>query len=199
MTRFPRPLGEISSPDWLLELLSLDADVPLERNEAVRMAARDMLRHWGHKPAGRGKPAAEYLVRAVGEGALGSINVAVDVCNVVSLHAGLSIALVDLELARPPFRVDRGGEEDSYVFNPAGQEMALKGLVCLFDAQGPCGNPVKDAQRVKTHAGTTETLTIMWGVAGHEGRRDAALAWYLDMLGRVCSETEGVAVRMEEG
>ena len=198
-TRFPKPLGEMPTPDWVMELLSLEpppgvTEVPFERSDEVRMAARDLLRHWGHKPAGRGKPAAEYLVRAVDRGELGSINVAVDICNVVSLHAQISIALVDLGLARPPFRVDQGPEDGSYVFNPAGQEMSLKGLICLFDAQGPCGNPVKDAQRVKTHEGTTETLTVMWGVAGHEERRDRAIEWYREMLERVGAETAGVPV-----
>ena len=187
-TRFQRPLGEIQSPGWLLELLDLEAPVPLERDEALRMAVRDMLRHWGHRPAGRGKPASEYLVRAVGQGELSSINVAVDICNVVSLHSGLPIALLDLEQAAPPFRVDQGAEGESYVFNPAGQEMELKGLICLYDAHGPCANPVKDAQRVKTQDGTTGTLTVIWGVAGHEARRDAGLAWYRELLERVGGE-----------
>jgi DNA/RNA-binding domain of Phe-tRNA-synthetase-like protein len=182
-----------------MDLLALEAEAPVRRAEGLRLAVRDMLRHWGHKPAGRGKPAAEYLTRAVGQGALGSINVAVDICNVVSLHAGLSIALVDLDLARPPFRVDRGSEGERYVFNASGQEMELEGLICLFDADGPCGNPVKDAQRVKTHAGTTETLTVIWGVAGHEEARDAALAWYRDLLAQVSAATAPVAVRQAKG
>jgi len=193
-TRFPKPLGEIPAPDWLTELLAMDALAPLERSEEVRLAVRDMLRHWGHKPAGRGKPACEYLVRAVNQGKLGSINAAVDVCNAVSLHSGLPIALVDLGQARPPFRVAPGPEGESYVFNPAGQWMELKGLICLFDAQGPCANPVKDAQRTKTHKGTTDTLTVIWGVAGHEALREAALGWYRELLERVGAEVEAVAV-----
>ncbi|NNM04222.1 MAG: hypothetical protein HKO65_03895, partial [Gemmatimonadetes bacterium] len=142
-SRFPRPLGELPIPLWLVDLLELDADAPINRDEALRLAVRDMLRYWGHKPAGRGKPASEYLVRAVGEGVLESINAAVDVCNVVSLHSGFPIALVDLDLARPPFRVRPGTPEESYVFNASGQEMALKGLICLHDSAGPCANPVK--------------------------------------------------------
>ncbi len=204
VTRFPEPLGDITTPDWVMGLLSLEpsptgAQVPFQPSEDVRLAMRDTLRHWGHKPAGRGKPAAEYLVRAVDRGKLGSINVAVDICNVVSLHSQFSIALVDLGRARPPFRVDQGPEDGSYVFNPAGQEMSLEGLICLYDAQGPCGNPVKDAQRVKTREGTTETLTVMWGVKGHEDRRDRALEWYREMLERVGAETRDAAVRMEAG
>jgi len=193
-TLFTKPLGEMETPAWVTDLLSLEAEAPLQREEAVRLRVRDMLRHWGHKPAGRGKPAAEYLVRAVGEGALDSINVAVDILNVVSLHSGFSIALVDLELARPTFRVAPGPEDGTYVFNASGQEMALKGLICLYDNQGPCGNPVKDAMRVKTRPETTQTMTIVWGAEGFEDRRDKAVAWYREMLDRVGGRTEIVPV-----
>jgi DNA/RNA-binding domain of Phe-tRNA-synthetase-like protein len=191
---FPRPLGEIETPAWVMEFLKLDAEAPLQRDESLRLRVRDMLRHWGHKPAGRGKPASEYLVRAVGQGDLGSINVAVDILNVVSLHSGFSIALVDLDLARPPFRVAPGPEAGRYVFNASGQEMSLKGLICLYDAAGPCGNPVKDAQRVKTREETTRTLTVVWGVAGFEERRDAAVDWYRELLERVAGEVKPVTV-----
>lgn len=177
-----------------MDLLELDANTPFQRDEALRLRVRDMLRHWGHKPAGRGKPAAEYLVRAVGQRDLGSINVAVDICNVVSLHSGFSIALVDLDLAQPPFRVAPGPQEGSYVFNASGQEMSLKGLICLYDATGPCGNPVKDAQRVKTRPETTSTLTVVWGVAEYEERRDAAVDWYREMLEKVGGRVQPVDV-----
>jgi DNA/RNA-binding domain of Phe-tRNA-synthetase-like protein len=181
-TRFPVSLGELPAPGWLTDLLALGASAPVERNEDLRMAVRDMLRHWGHKPAGRGKPASEYLVRAVDRGELGSINAAVDVCNAVSLHSGFPIALVDLDRANPPFHVAPGTPEESYVFNASGQEMSLKGLICLRDADGPCANPVKDAQRTKTHEGTTRTLTVIWGVVGNEDHRDRAVGWYRELL-----------------
>ncbi len=197
ISRFPAPLGEVKVPVWLSTLLSLEVEAPVHRNENLRMAIRDMLRHWGHKPAGRGKPASEYLVRAVREGALDSINAAVDTCNAVSLHSGFPIALVDLDLAHPPFRVAPGAEGETYVFNASGQEMALKGLICLYDAKGPCANPVKDAQRTKTGDGTTRTLTIMWGALGFEDRRDAAVAWYGELLERMGAAVEPVEVSME--
>ncbi len=193
-TRLPKPLGEMETPALVMDLLRLDAEVPLQRDEAVRIRVRDMLRHWGHKPAGRGKPAAEYLVRAVDQGVLGSINVAVDILNVVSLHSGFSIALVDLNAARPPFRVARGPDDGSYVFNASGQEMSLKGLICLYDADGPCGNPVKDAQRVKTRADTTDTLTIVWGVAGFEERIEQTVDWYRALLEKVGATSRTVTV-----
>jgi len=197
LSRFSRPLGQESTPPTVLDLLRLEADAPIQRDEEHRLAVRDLLRHWGHKPAGRGKPAAEYLVRAVKRGELGSINLAVDICNVISLHSNHSIALMDLDLLQPPLRVDRGREGQSYTFNPSGQEMSLEGLICLFDAQGPCANPVKDAQRVKTHEGTTRTLTIIWGVAEFGERLERAHQWYVQLLEEVGAEVDEVSVVLE--
>lgn len=103
--RFDRPLGEIQTPPWLLDLLKIDATAPVERSEEVRSATRDLLRHGGYKPTGRGKPASEYLVRAATEGVLGSINPAVDACNAVSLNSGLPISLVDRDRTTEPLQI----------------------------------------------------------------------------------------------
>jgi DNA/RNA-binding domain of Phe-tRNA-synthetase-like protein len=102
--------------------------------------------------------------------------------------------MVDLERARPPFRVAPGTPEETYIFNVSGQEMALRGLICLRDSEGPCANPVKDAQRTKTHEGTTHTLTVLWGAVGFEDRRDAAVAWYQELLGTLGTEVRDVEV-----
>jgi DNA/RNA-binding domain of Phe-tRNA-synthetase-like protein len=189
-TDFPRPLGEIASPPWLTALLALDAAAPLARDEAVRTGVRDMLRAGGYKPTGRGKPASEYLVRAAGAGELLSINVAVDACNAVSLHSGLPVSVVDLDRAEPPLRVEVAGAGARYVFNAAGQEIDLAGLPCLCDAQGPCGNAVKDAQRTKTTPSTRRTLSVVWGCDGHEARLARAVAWYRELLGNAGAQTE---------
>lgn len=189
-TRFPRPLGELASPDWLLALFALDARAPLTRSEDARQAVRDLLRHGGYKPTGRGKPSSEYLVRAAGEGELQTINVAVDACNAVSLHSGLPISLVDLALATPPLRVGLAAEGASYVFNAAGQEIRLDGLLCLFDAGGPCANAVKDAQRTKTGAATRETLSLVWAPASQPERLARTLAWYRELLAGLGAATE---------
>lgn len=189
-TTFPRPLGEIPSPPWLVGLLALDAPAPLARDEALRAAVRDMLRQGGYKPTGRGKPASEYLARAAGEGQLGSINLAVDACNAVSLHSGLPISVVDLDRARPPLRIAVAAAGARYVFNVTGQEIDVEGLPCLFDAEGPCANAVKDAQRTKTSAATVRTLSVVWGCAGHEARLESAVAWYRELLARAGAQTE---------
>jgi DNA/RNA-binding domain of Phe-tRNA-synthetase-like protein len=178
---FPKPLGELG-PTPLPALLSATAGAPVKSSDDVRAAVRDLLRHGGYKPTGRGKPASEYLIRAVTEGALSSINPAVDACNAVSLHSGLPISVVDLDRARPPFRISVATVETTYVFNASGQTIDVEGLLCLFDAEGACANPVKDAQRTKTTPQTTRTLSVLWGAKALGGRTASALAWYASLL-----------------
>jgi DNA/RNA-binding domain of Phe-tRNA-synthetase-like protein len=191
-TVFNAPLGAVSTPPSIIAVLRLDAAAPLERNEETRAAVRDMLRHGGYKPTGRGKPASEYLVRVASEGALGSINAAVDVCNAVSLHSGFPISLVDLDRAHAPFRIAIAPDGAAYVFNVSGQEIDLAGLVCLYDADGPCANAVRDSQRTKTNSDTRQTLSVIWGCAGFEERLTETERWYRDLLAQVGATTDSV-------
>ena len=179
-TTFPRPLGEMASS--LADLLRPDAVAPMASDDAVREAVRALLRQGGFKPTGRSKPASEYLLKAVREGILSSINLAVDACNVVSYHSGLPISVIDLGRATPPFRVGIAPSGTSYVFNSSGQTIDLAGLVCLSDAEGPCACAVKDAQRTKTSAETTRTLSVVWGTKALPGRAAEAARWYQELL-----------------
>jgi DNA/RNA-binding domain of Phe-tRNA-synthetase-like protein len=179
---FPRPLGELGRVESIVSLLKVDAPAPFKSDDAVRGHVRELLRHGGYKPTGRGKPASEYLIRAVTEGALGSINAAVDACNVASLHSGLPISVVDLALAKAPFRIGVAPEGSSYVFNQGGQTIDLGGLLCLFDAEGPCANAVKDAQRTKTTPATTSVLVVVWGTNAVPTRAAQAARWYRELL-----------------
>lgn len=189
-TTFPGPLGELDPGESLRALLaSADAPAPLHPDDAVRAAVRELLRHGGYKPTGRGKPSAEYLIRAVSEGALGSINAAVDACNAVSLHSGLPISVVDLDRAREPLRIAVMPAGTRYVFNASGQEIDLGGLLCLGDADGPCANAVKDAQRTKTSAATTRTLSVLWGTKALPGRAGDAARWYRGLLAALGATT----------
>jgi DNA/RNA-binding domain of Phe-tRNA-synthetase-like protein len=194
VTSLAAPLGEAPSPPWLLAWLALDAPSPFERDESLRQAVRDALRVDGYKPTGRGKPASEYLVRAATEGTLAGINLAVDACNAVSLHAGLPISVVDLDACRPPLRIEVVRSRQSYVFNAGGQEIELAGLPCLCDASGPCANAVKDAARTKTGPRTLRTLSIVWGVARLRERTERAIAWYRELLERAGARTERIDV-----
>jgi DNA/RNA-binding domain of Phe-tRNA-synthetase-like protein len=186
--RFPGPLGSVAGgfAEWLRQ----DREAPVAADDALRVAVRDLLRAGGFKPSGRSKPASEYLVRAVGAGELGAINAAVDACNVVSLHSGLPISVVDLDRAVGPLRIAVAPAAASYVFNASGQTLDLGGLLCLWDAEGPCANAVKDAQRTKTRPETTRTLSVVWAPAAYADHARAAADWYAGLLRQVGAEVE---------
>lgn len=195
VTAFPRPLAELPSPPELLAGLDLAHAAPMRSDDAVRSAVRDLLRHGGvFKPTGRSKPASEFLIKAASDGQLGSINAAVDACNVVSLHSGLPISVVDLDRAAPPLRVGLPPARTTYVFNASGQVIDIGGLVSLHDGEAPCAGPVKDSQRTKTHAGTTRTLSLVWGTTALPGRAAEACAWYRELLARHLGATTELVV-----
>jgi DNA/RNA-binding domain of Phe-tRNA-synthetase-like protein len=196
-TELPAPLSEVPSRPELITLLAPAPAAPMQSDDGVRAAVRDLLRHGGYKPTGRGKPASEYLIRAAADGALASINVAVDACNAVSLHSGLPISVVDLDLVSEPLRIAIAPGGTSYAFNASGQVIDVGGLLCLSDAEGPCANGVKDAQRSKTHAGTRRTVSILWGARGLGDRVARALTWYRELLGAHGASTEPVALDLD--
>ena len=143
----------------LLEAALATRRVPLgEADEAVRKAARDLLRHGRYKPTGRGKPASEYLLRSAQqeEFVFPRINAPVDVANYVSLKTLLPISLWDLDLAEAAhFRFRLGQPGEAYAFNTAGQTIKLDDLVvgCRLsdgEADEPIVNPVKDSLATKT-------------------------------------------------
>lgn len=182
VTRFVRPLGELAPFDTGVE-------PPLASDDAVRTEVRTLLRHGGFKPSGRSKPASEYLVAAHAEDRFPSINAAVDACNVVSLWSGLPISLVDLDRVVGDLSIAICPPGTTYVFNPSGQVIDTSGLIALFDAEGPTGTPVKDAQRTKTHEATRTTLSIVWGTKQLPGRTAQATAWYRELVARIPGAT----------
>jgi DNA/RNA-binding domain of Phe-tRNA-synthetase-like protein len=190
LTRFPAPLSELASPDWLQDLLRPGSEAPLAPDDQVKAAVRNLFRVAGYKPTGRGKPASEYLVRAASLEKLSTINPAVDVCNAVSYHSGLPVSVVDTALAAPPYRIGIAAGDGQYVFNRSGQEIRFEGLFTLYDADGPCANGVKDSQRTKTGDGTTATLTVIWGTTSLPGRTAIALDWYRELLHRLGAVTD---------
>jgi DNA/RNA-binding domain of Phe-tRNA-synthetase-like protein len=184
--RLPRPLGELPSPDWLVALLRADAHAPLATPQGLRESVRDLLRGHGYKPTGRGKPSSEYLAAAAAEGRLGPINAVVDACNAVSLHSGLPISVVDRARVQPPLRVRRADPGSAYVFNKAAQQIDVGGLLCLLDAEGPCANAVKDAQRTKTDESTLAVLALVWAPRFGDGTHARAAArWLGELLARL--------------
>jgi len=176
--RFEHPLAQLATPHEIVQLVEPATAAPLVSSDTVRTEVRNLLRYGGFRPSGRSKPAAEYLHAAHQEGRFPRINAAVDACNVASLWSGLPISLVDADKLQQPLTVAVLPLGTSYVFNPSGQVIDASGLLCLCDAVGPSGTPVKDAQRTKTHDGTRAVLAIVWGTRSLPGRTAKATAWY---------------------
>jgi len=196
VTRFAEPLGRTVTPPEITALAVAGAAAPLATSVEIRTEVRNLLRTGGFKPSGRSKPASEYLVGAVIEGRFPSINAGVDACNVVSLHSGLPISLVDVDLLDGPLEIRNAPAGTTYAFNPSGQVIDVSGLVCLWDAQGPTGTPVKDAQRTKTHDGTRAAISIVWGTSALPGRTREATRWYRDLMLSIPGATvEDVVIR----
>jgi len=133
----------------------------------IKEPVRAMLRAGGFKPAGRQKPASEYLAQAAREGRFPSINGPVDCNNLLSLETGLPISLLDAdELGGEALvRICRDGER--YIFNASGQEMDVSGLLCACSSDGtPLGNPVKDSMRGKLKDGTRRLAGFIYAPLG---------------------------------
>jgi DNA/RNA-binding domain of Phe-tRNA-synthetase-like protein len=189
VTRFERSLVELTGPDSISRLSEPGAEAPMCTSDTVRAEVRQLLRHGGFKPAGRSKPASEYLHAASCEARFPRINAAVDACNAVSLHSGLPISLVDVDRLAGALVIDVLAMGTSYVFNPSGQTIDAGGLLCLSDAEGPSGTPVKDAQRTKTADDTRATLSIVWGTRALPGRTHKVAQWYRALVGEIAGAT----------
>lgn len=134
---------------------------------AVKEPVRAMLRAGGFKPAGRQKPASEYLARAARDGVFPSINGPVDCNNLLSLETGLPISLLDADELGGSALIRVCGPGEAYVFNASGQEMDLSGLLCVCAAdRSPLGNPVKDSMRGKLKDGTRRLAGFIYAPLG---------------------------------
>ncbi|MBY0547611.1 MAG: hypothetical protein K2W95_09980 [Candidatus Obscuribacterales bacterium] len=131
---------------------------------AVKEAIRGLLKKGGFKPSGRNKPASEYLAQAAREGRFPSINNLVDVNNLISLSSGLPISLLDLDAIGTKLILRFGRENERYVFNNAGQDIDLKGLICACAGatDTPMGNPVKDSMAGKIKDSTHSVIGIVY-------------------------------------
>lgn len=157
----PAALGEALRD--LVARRSAEDFLPATLKEAVRA----MLRAGGFKPAGRQKPASEYLAQAAREGRFPSISGPVDCNNLLSLETGLPISLLDADALGDSVTIRVCGDGEAYVFNASGQEMDLSGLLCVCGADGlPAGNPVKDSMRAKLKESTTRLAGFVYAPLG---------------------------------
>lgn len=155
-----------SGPALLKQLENLYEDLAeggAGGGEERRKAVRDVLRNGKYKPAGRGKPANEYLSGIWKKsGRLDLINNVVDVNNLVSLRHGLPISAFDVSkmLGGVTIRLGRPGER--YVFNASGQELDCEDLIVVCDESGPIGSPIKDSQATKLFPGANGILYVVY-------------------------------------
>lgn len=135
----------------------------------LRARVRKMLRYGRYHPSGRGKPASEFLLRAVLNGSFPLVNGPVDINNAVSLASGLPGSIFDADLSGTHLLLRRGKPGESYVFNPAGQIIDLEDLllVCRRAEKGwePCGNPIKDSMTTKIRPKTKNVVAILYAPA----------------------------------
>jgi len=171
--------------------------------DARRAAVRQLLRHGGFKPSGRNKPAQEYLLRAATqEGRLPAISSVVDVINAVSLSSGLPISLLSLDRVGANLLIRYGRPEEQFVFNQAGQQLDVHGLLCLCAVEGgasrPVGSPVKDSMAGKVDRQDRHLLACLY--APRSEVFNAELAGYCQQLNdgftRWCG-AESCQVRLE--
>lgn len=134
--------------------------------DARREAVRRLLRAGGFKPAGRNKPAQEYLLRTATEsGSLPAILNAVDALNQVSLCSGLPISLLSAAQVGTRARVRYGVAGERFVFNRSGQELELEGLICVCSsdhADQPLGTPIKDSMAGKVTEADHDVMAILY-------------------------------------
>lgn len=134
--------------------------------KGVKERVRDMLRHGRYKPAGRGKPASEFLLGAAARGDFPALHPAVDANNAVSLESGFPGTIFDLDRSGEKLVLRRGAPGERYVFNRAGQEIDLQDLLLVAreTAAGsePCGNPVKDSMATKIQDDTRRVVAVLY-------------------------------------
>lgn len=186
----PGAQGE-ESPDWLQEMLSPEAAPELD--EQCKKSVRQLLRHGGYRPAGRGKPSSEWLHRSATDGKLSSIYPLVDLGNAASLATGIPLSVVDLDRVEAPLGISLGLPGEKYVFNRSGQEIDISGLLCLRDRSGACANAVKDSQRTKTDTATRQAMIVIWGTTELPGTAQGLLDRVQDLaqrLGGSCHDVE---------
>jgi DNA/RNA-binding domain of Phe-tRNA-synthetase-like protein len=154
-------------PPYLSDLLERaktegEAFLPPARKSAVRQ----MLRFGNYKPSGRSKPSSEYLLAAALQDSFPLVNPPVDINNAVSLQSGYPASIFDLDRCGLSLLLRRGAETESYVFNPSGQSIQLRDLLCVCRREGdlwiPCGNPVKDSMATKTGEKTRKVVAVIY-------------------------------------
>lgn len=136
----------------------------------IKEGIRTLLKRGGFKPSGRNKPASEYLAQAAREDRFPFINNLVDINNLLSLESGLPVSILDLGVFNGHAVIRYGNPGEKYVFNNAGQEIDLAGLICVCRNEGdtstPLGNAIKDSMLGKLKPETNSVIGVIYSDQG---------------------------------
>jgi DNA/RNA-binding domain of Phe-tRNA-synthetase-like protein len=165
--------------------------------KGIKARVRDMMRHGKFHPAGRAKPASEFLLKAALDDEFPAICGPVNINNAISLRSGLPISVFDADLTGPELLVRWGYPGESYFFNRAGHEIFVEDLlvVCRKDAYGtwlPCGNPVKDSMATKVRPVTKNVLAVIYAPADYDP--DELEKWCAEFAALLKSECHAESV-----
>jgi hypothetical protein len=149
ITRFQRPLGELTPPSEFLRAL-----IPGEPPVAVWRAVTELLHRFGRRRSHSRRPGGERIGRAASRGRLGPINVAVDAANATALSSGLPVVVVDWVRLRGPLHIGATARPTRWVMDDRGNSLEVGGLPSVFEVTGPRVTPVAPDAAARTTAAT---------------------------------------------
>ncbi len=155
------------SSSELVEFINKAADSARKESYSAacnnaKKAIRDMLRWGGFKPAGRNKPASEYIINNSITGNFPFILNAVDINNLISLLYYLPVSTIDASRTSGNFIIREGADQEGYIFNSSGQFIDIEGLITVYDNGVPTANCIKDSQRTKVSRNTDEIAVFLY-------------------------------------
>lgn len=132
----------------------------------MQKGIRSLLKTFGFHPSGRSRPASEFLFKDLqNRGGFNFINNVVDINNHISLCSHLPISVLDTDKSGCELCLRVGFDDESYVFNREGHELALKKLLVIARQGGDhaaIGSPVKDSQATKVFAETKNIVFVVY-------------------------------------
>ena len=128
----------------------------------------------------RYRNAAEAMLRRVVQGkGLYKINNIIDIQNMTSITSGISIGSYDLDKIIGEIVYKRAEEEQ---YQGIGKEnVNITSLPCLYDDEGPFGNPTSDSRRAMITDKSHKILTIFYSFSD-EKTTETALRNFLYQL-----------------
>ena len=168
---------ELATPIAIAQLLDAISARRSSSSDTVRTEVAQLLRHGGFKPAGRSKPASEYLVAAHAESRFPRINAAVDACNVASLYVGSAdLPGRSRSRRRRPLPIARAADRHELRVQPVGPDDRCERPARACST--PKGRPARRSRTRSARRPTTARArrsSIVWGttaLAGPHARSD---------------------------